>query len=100
MSSGTVLIKPTVDFAFKKIFAGKDDRSKILLMDLLNAILDLEDKEKIVEVVYLNPFNDKEYDKDKLSIMDIKVKNQEDELIDIEMQINNADNFKESLYWE
>ncbi|SHK17920.1 Rpn family recombination-promoting nuclease/putative transposase [Tepidibacter formicigenes] len=94
------LMKPIVDFVFKRIFAGETKESKIVLIDLLNSILGLEKEEKIIEIIYLNPYNDKEYKEDKISIMDVKVKTQKDELIDIEVQINNRDNYrKRSLYY-
>lgn len=94
------LINILVDFAFKKVFAGEGEESKHILRDFLNSILELESDEKIKEIVYLNPFNDREHDNDKQSIMDIKVKTEKNELIDIEVQINNIDNYrKRSLYY-
>ncbi|SHK25338.1 conserved hypothetical protein (putative transposase or invertase) [Hathewaya proteolytica DSM 3090] len=50
--------------------------------------------------MYLNPFNDREIEQDKQSIMDIKVKTEKGELIDIEVQINDVDDYKRrSLYY-
>ncbi len=52
------------------------------------------------EIIHLNPFNIKEYKGDKGSIFDIKVKNQKEERINIEMQINDVNDFrKRSLYY-
>ena len=94
------LMSPIVDFVFKQIFAGAYKESKILLIDLLNAILGLKEEEKIKEITYLNPYNDKEYKEGKMSILDIKVKTQDDKLIDIEVQINNKDSYrKRALYY-
>ncbi len=94
------LMKPIVDFVFKQIFASDKKESRIVLMDLLNAILGLKEEEKITEIIYLNPYNDKAYEDDKISIMDVKVKTQKDEVIDIEVQINNKDNYrKRTLYY-
>ncbi|MDD2402757.1 MAG: Rpn family recombination-promoting nuclease/putative transposase [Clostridia bacterium] len=94
------LMSPVVDFVFKQIFAGAYKESKTLLMDLLNAILGLKEEEKIEEITYLNPYNDKEYKEGKISILDIKVKTQDDKLIDIEVQINNKDSYrKRALYY-
>ncbi|MDD2401069.1 MAG: PD-(D/E)XK nuclease family transposase [Clostridia bacterium] len=53
------LMSPTVDFVFKQIFAGTYKESNALLIDLLNAILGLKEDEKIKEITYLNPYNDK-----------------------------------------
>ena len=94
------LINILVDFAFKRVFAGEGEESKHILKDFLNSILELKGNEKIKEIVYLNPFNDREHDKDKQSIMDIKVKTENDEFIDIEVQINDVDDYrKRSLYY-
>ncbi|MGL5087041.1 MAG: Rpn family recombination-promoting nuclease/putative transposase [Clostridium sp.] len=94
------LLNILVDFAFKKVFAGEGDNSKYILMDFLNCILELENQERITEIVYLNPFNDRVVRKDKQSIMDIKVRTEKGELIDIEVQINDVDDYKKrSLYY-
>ncbi len=94
------LMDPKVDFAFKQIFAGNTKESKLALIHLLNAILGLQGDNKITDIVYLNPYNDKHYEDDKQSIMDIKVKTGTQELIDIEIQIRNADDYrKRSLYY-
>ena len=97
---GNRLINILIDFAFKKVFAGSGEESIHILKDFLNSILELKDKDRIKEIVYLNPFNDRENENDKQSIMDIKVKTEKDELIDIEVQINDVDNYrKRSLYY-
>ena len=94
------LVNILIDFAFKKVFAGNGEESKYILRDFLNSILELKGKNKIKEIIYLNPFNDREHEKDKQSIMDIKVKTELDELIDIEVQINDVDDYrKRSLYY-
>lgn len=51
-------------------------------------------------VTHLNPFNLKEFEQDKASILDLKVKTQKQERINIEVQINREDDFrKRSLYY-
>jgi predicted transposase/invertase (TIGR01784 family) len=98
--NGIKLMDPKIDFAFKQIFAGKSRESKIVLMALLNAILDRDEDEQITDIVYLNPYTDKPFEDAKLSIMDIKVKTSGGELVDIEIQIRNTDNYrKRSLYY-
>lgn len=93
-------LRLVIDFAFKHIFAQGGETSKFILMDLLNSILDYSEDDKITKIVYLNPFNDRERESDKLSIMDIKVETGKKELIDIEVQINDADDYrKRSLYY-
>ena len=55
-------IKPTVDFAFKKIFGSPENVGA--LMGLLNAILELP--APITEVEILNPFSYQDFADDKL----------------------------------
>ncbi len=55
-------IKPTVDFAFKKIFGSQENVRT--LIGLLNAILKLQSP--ITDVEILNPFNYQEFADDKL----------------------------------
>lgn len=94
-------IKPKIDFAFKMLFSGYGEQSAILLTDLLNAIIGLEGDKKIAEIVYLNPYIGREHENDKASIMDIKVRTKDGTLIDIEMQLNNADDYRKRIlyYW-
>jgi len=75
-------IRPTVDFVFKLLFG--DIRNVDLLIHLLNSVLKLE--HPIVKVTILNPFNDKEFEEDKLSIVDIKAQDSTGAWFIIEMQ--------------
>ena len=50
-------VKPTVDFAFKKIFGSPENA--VSLIGLLNAILDL--RHPITDVEILNAFNRQEF---------------------------------------
>ena len=61
-------IRPTVDFVFKLLFG--DPKNVDLLIHLLNAVL--EPESPIAHVEILNPFNEKRFEEDKLSIVDIK----------------------------
>ena len=76
-------IRPTNDFAFKKIFGTVENR--VALISLLNAILRL--KSPIVEVTLENPFNLQDFEDDKLSILDIKAVDRRGAIYDIEMQL-------------
>jgi predicted transposase/invertase (TIGR01784 family) len=60
-------IKPTVDFAFKKIFGSPENVSA--LIGLLNAILKLPSPVTKVEI--LNTFNYEEFVGDKKIVLDI-----------------------------
>jgi len=65
-------IDPKVDYAFKRLFGS--ERTKDLLIHLLNAILKPSPGEQVVDVILLNPFSDKEVLDDKLSILDVKAR--------------------------
>jgi transposase-like protein len=51
------LLSPLNDLVFKALFGREQKQSKIILMDFLNSVLNLEEKDKITEIAYLNPFN-------------------------------------------
>ncbi|MGO8747803.1 MAG: Rpn family recombination-promoting nuclease/putative transposase [Thermoguttaceae bacterium] len=76
-------IRPINDFAFKKIFGTAANR--VALISLLNAIL--KPKSPIVDVTLENPFNLKDFEDDKLSILDIKAVDRAGAIYDIEVQL-------------
>ncbi|HMC64499.1 MAG TPA: Rpn family recombination-promoting nuclease/putative transposase [Gemmataceae bacterium] len=76
-------IDPKIDYAFKRLFGL--DRNRDILIDLLHAVL--EPADPIADVEILNPFNPKETEEDKLSIVDIKVRDQRGRLFNVEMQM-------------
>jgi len=76
---------PKVDYAFKHLFGRP--QNVLLLIDLLNAILQLAPDKLIRSLEILNPFNDKEATDDKLSILDIKARDQLGRQFNIEMQL-------------
>ncbi|MEQ8225682.1 MAG: Rpn family recombination-promoting nuclease/putative transposase, partial [Candidatus Eremiobacterota bacterium] len=91
-------INPRVDFAFKLIFG--NEQNKDILISLLNAILEDYQAYPIESIEILNPLGSKEYSKDKLTILDIKAKDEKGEFYNIEMQI--ADQYyyqKRALYY-
>ncbi len=77
-------IKPTVDFAFKKIFGSPENVQ--VLIGLLNAILQLS--EPIEQVTILNPFNYQEFANDKLIVLDIRARDLNGRWMNIEMQVS------------
>lgn len=85
-----------VDIAFKKIFGVEENKD--LLISLINSIVSHQDKVKDLEL--LNPYNPKNFKKDKLSILDIKAQNQDGKFFNIEMQLTDeADYDKRALYY-
>ena len=89
-------ISPRVDLAFKKIFGVEENKD--LLISLINSIVGAEDQ--VSEVTLLNPYNPKNFKTDKLSILDIKARNQYGKRFNIEIQISDeADYDKRALYY-
>ncbi len=81
------LLRPLNDLVFKALFGREGKESKTILIDFLNELLNLDGENRIKEVVYLNPFNLQEFDGDKGSILDLKVKTESGERINIEVKI-------------
>lgn len=91
-------INPRVDFAFKLIFG--NEQNKDILISLLNAILEDYQDYPIESIEILNPFGAKEYSKDKLTILDVKAKDERGEYYNIEMQISDQYYYeKRALYY-
>ena len=62
-------IDPKIDCVFKAILGAENNRN--LLLHFLNAILDSDLTAPIDQVEILNPYNDKEFLNNKLSIVDV-----------------------------
>jgi predicted transposase/invertase (TIGR01784 family) len=77
-------IKPTVDFAFKKIFGSPENVRS--LIGLLNAILELPSP--ITDVEILNPFSYQDFAEDKLIVLDVRARDATGRLLNIEMQVS------------
>ena len=89
-------ITPRIDIAFKKIFGVEENKD--LLISLINSIVSEEDQ--VVDLTLLNPYNNKNFAKDKLSILDVKAKGVDGKLFNIEIQItDDADYDKRALYY-
>ncbi len=86
------------DIAFRKIF-GNENRKEVLI-SFLNAILLLENDHKIVSVEVLTPYQLPEIRGGKVTIVDIKAKDQSDKNYIIEMQVAEVEGFdKRVLYY-
>lgn len=75
-----------VDCVFKAILGS--EKHKNLLIHFLNAVLVPYGYEKITGVTIKNPYNDKEYETDKLTIVDIKAKDSNDNYYQIEVHLS------------
>ena len=86
------------DIAFRKIF-GNENRKEVLI-SFLNAVLMLENDKKIVDVDILTPYQLPALKGGKVTIVDIKAKDQSDKNYIVEMQVAEVDGFhKRVLYY-
>jgi predicted transposase/invertase (TIGR01784 family) len=79
------------DVAFRKIF-GNENRSEVLI-SFLNAVLCLEDKKRISEVQILTPYQLPEIKGGKVTVLDVKAKDQNGYQHIVEMQVADVDGF-------
>ena len=78
-------IDPKVDYAFKHLFGRPATRP--LLIDVIDKVLNPAPGYHIRDIDLLNPFNPKEALDDKLSILDIKARDQSGRQFNVEMQM-------------
>ena len=78
-------IDPKIDCVFKALLGAEENRN--LLLHFLNAFLAQELQEPLVWVEILNPYNEKEFLTDKLSIVDVKARDSHERLYQIEIQL-------------
>jgi predicted transposase/invertase (TIGR01784 family) len=85
---------PTNDFVFKMIFG--DERNIDILADFLLAVLDLPTEEyKHIQIA--DPHTKREREKDKLGILDVKVRTTTGQTIDIEIQVSDMPFMRERI---
>ncbi|MBK5937773.1 Rpn family recombination-promoting nuclease/putative transposase [Halochromatium roseum] len=78
-------IDPKIDCVFKALLGAETNRA--LLIHFLNAILGSELPAPITSVEILNPYNEREFLDDKLSIVDVKARDDSGQLYQIEIQL-------------
>jgi len=76
-------INPTVDCVFKAILGSEENKN--LLIHFLNAVL--EPASKIKEIVLNNPYNEREFVGDKLTVVDVKALDENKCHYQIEIQL-------------
>jgi predicted transposase/invertase (TIGR01784 family) len=84
---------PTVDFAFK-LMLGSPEHTAVTV-HFLNAVLD--SGPRITQATILNPFLGKETADDKLSVLDIKARDELGRYLNIEMQTSAATGLRQRL---
>jgi len=78
-------VDPKVDYAFKHLFGRESTRA--ILTDVIDSVLDAPPGHRIREIELLNPFNPKDALDDKLSILDVKARDQDGRQFNVEMQM-------------
>ena len=78
-------IDPKVDCVFKALLGADSNRS--LLVHFLNSVLTEALPKPISEVTILNPYNEREFSDDKLSVVDVKACDQAGSQYQIEIQL-------------
>ena len=78
-------IDPKIDCVFKALLGSESNRA--LLIHFLNAILGADLGAPITSVEILNPYNEREFLDDKLSVVDVKARDEHARLHQIEIQL-------------
>ncbi|MBF0101332.1 MAG: Rpn family recombination-promoting nuclease/putative transposase [Desulfobacterales bacterium] len=78
-------IDPTVDCVFKALLGS--EQNKKLLVHFLNAVMYPVENIRIISVELLNPYNEMEFLDDKLSVVDIKARDEIGRIFQIEIQM-------------
>jgi predicted transposase/invertase (TIGR01784 family) len=78
-------IDPKIDCVFKALLGAEPNRR--LLVHFLNAVLGTDLATPVVEVEILNPYNEREFLDDKLSIVDVKTRDALGRVFQVEIQL-------------
>lgn len=92
-----VFADPKTDFVFKRIFGSEPN--KPLLIELLNALLELDDEHRIVDLAYLAPEQRIPVAELKLSIVDVKCRDAKGRHYVVEMQVLNVEGFEKRVVY-
>ena len=84
---GTMItgIDPKIDYAFKRVFGV--ERNRDLLIHLIHSVLRPSPEDQITDIELLDPFSEKETITDRVTILDIKARDQRGGQFNIEMQM-------------
>ncbi len=92
-------INPTIDCVFKALLGS--EKRKHLLIHFLNSVLEChEDPEKkVVDVRILNPYNEREFEDDKLGVVDVKAREASGRSFHVEIQAALHPGLKERMLY-
>lgn len=80
-----IKIKPIIDCVFKAILGRKENVN--LLINFLNAVLERPPGRRVAHAEILNPYNEREFQGGKLSIVDVKARDESGGYFQIEVQV-------------
>jgi predicted transposase/invertase (TIGR01784 family) len=92
-----VFADPKTDFVFKRIFG--TEVHKPLLIELLNALLELEGDHRIVDLEYLSPAQHVPVEELKMSLVDVKCLDQRGRHYVVEMQVLKVEGFEKRVVY-
>jgi predicted transposase/invertase (TIGR01784 family) len=87
------LLPPSMDIVFKRLFG--DERNKDILADLLTEIFGFKITQDSITLT--DPHLKRDYPKDKLGILDVKLKLADKTIVNVEMQVGNLKNIRKRL---
>lgn len=90
-------IDPKIDCVFKALLGAENNRN--LLVHFLNAIIGSDLSAPIDAVEILNPYNEKEFLEDKLSIVDVKARDSQGAIYQVEIQLVSYANLPERILY-
>jgi len=90
-------IDPKIDCVFKALLGAEANRG--LLIHFLNAVLGATLPRPIRQVEILNPFNEREFLDDKLSVVDVKARDDQGRLYQAEIQLLNHPYLPERIFY-
>jgi len=85
------------DVAFRKIFG--NEKKKVILISFLNAVLDLYNDARIIEVSLVDPFQLPRIRGEKASIIDVRAKDMKGRSFIIEMQVAEKEGFAKRIQY-
>ncbi len=93
----TTFADPKTDFIFKRVFG--TEAHKHLLVELLNALLEREEDQRIRDVTYLPPEQSHPLPGMKFSVVDVKCRDEGGKYYVIEMQVLNVEAFEKRIVY-
>jgi predicted transposase/invertase (TIGR01784 family) len=92
-----IFANPKTDFVFHRLFGTEEHKD--LLVALLNALLELDERHQIVHVDLLSPEQRPQVDELKFSIVDVKCRDAAGTEYVVEMQVLNVEGFEKRVVY-